>query len=55
MYNFQIPLINYGINRTGKVIVALGCSFVQGQGAFDDEIYDRFHTDYLGCLLKKKN
>jgi hypothetical protein len=48
MYNFQIPLINYGINRTGKVIVSLGCSFVQGQGAFDDEIYDRFHTDYLG-------
>lgn len=54
MYQQQIEKINKVIDRTGKAIISLGCSFVQGQGAVNDELY----TDYdwvfekLGIPLK---
>lgn len=39
MYYEQVEKINRDIDRTGKAIVSLGCSFVQGQGAVNDELY----------------
>jgi hypothetical protein len=42
MYKEQIKEINVDLQRTKKAIIALGCSFVQGMGAFDDEIYEKY-------------
>jgi hypothetical protein len=42
MYNKLIPDINKKIAETGRAIISLGCSFVQGQGAFNAEIYDTY-------------
>lgn len=39
MFSNLIPTINANIKRTKKAIVSIGCSFVQGQGAIDEEIY----------------
>lgn len=39
MYQKQIQKINETINKTGKAIISIGCSFVQGQGAVNDELY----------------
>lgn len=54
MYQQQIAKINADIDRTGKAIISLGCSFVQGQGAVDDELYDNYEWQYekLGVPLK---
>lgn len=54
MYQRQIKKINEIIDRTGKAIIGLGCSFVQGQGAFDEELVRRYGTKYddLGSPLK---
>lgn len=54
MYRRQIKKINEIIDRTGKAIIGLGCSFVQGQGAFDEELVRRYGTKYddLGSPLK---
>ena len=41
MYNSQIKQINKDLAKKGKAIVSIGCSFVQGQGAIDDEIFDK--------------
>lgn len=56
MYQQQIEKINRDIERTGKVIISLGCSFVQGQGAVDDELYTNYIWEYekLGVPLKIK-
>jgi len=53
MHNSQIPDINAGIAKTGKVIIALGCSFVQGQAAIDMEILEEFPSkcDSLGVPM----
>ena len=48
MYDYQISKINYTINKTGKAIVALGCSFVQGQGAYNDELYEKYNWVHPG-------
>ena len=48
MYNRQIPKINETISKTGKAIVALGCSFVQAQGAIDDALFENYEWEYLG-------
>lgn len=48
MYNKQITEINKDLEKTGKAIIALGCSFVQGQGAFDDEMYKTYKWDFPG-------
>ena len=42
MYRSQVAKINEGINKTGKVIIALGCSFVQAQGAIDMNILEKY-------------
>lgn len=39
MYRKQIKEINEGIKRNKKAIISIGCSFVQGQGAVDDNLY----------------
>jgi hypothetical protein len=48
MYKSQISQINQDIDRTGKAIIAFGCSFVQGQGAINDELYTEYQWKYLG-------
>lgn len=48
MYYRQIDEINADIDRTKKAIVTLGCSFVQGQGAVDDSLYEEYQWDFYG-------
>jgi len=48
MYIQQVEQINKDLERTGKAIVAFGCSFVQGQGAIDDELYEDYTWEYVG-------
>lgn len=48
MLHSQIPLINDTIKRTGKAVVAIGCSFVQGQGAIEDILYENYKWEYRG-------
>lgn len=57
MYRRQIENINKIIDKTGKAIIGLGCSFVQGQGAFDEEIVNRYGTIFteLGNPLEIGN
>ena len=47
MYQKQIPAINQSLARTGKAVVALGCSFVQGQGAVDTDMYDDYNWEFV--------
>jgi hypothetical protein len=42
MYSKQVKQINKDIAKKGRAIVAIGCSFVQGQGAINDEIFDEY-------------
>jgi hypothetical protein len=42
MYRESIKQINDDINRTKRVIISLGCSFVQGHGAIDESIYKNY-------------
>lgn len=42
MYQEEILGINEDLKRTKKAIISLGCSYTEGQGAVDDELY----TDY---------
>lgn len=39
MFKEYIPQINDTVKRTKKAIIALGCSFAQGQGAINEKIY----------------
>lgn len=49
MWNrLDIEKINVGLQQTGKAIIAMGCSFVAGQGCLDDEIYENFKLTYPG-------
>jgi hypothetical protein len=48
MYLSQVKEINESLKRTGKAIIAIGCSFVQGQGAVDDELYTNYKWNYEG-------
>lgn len=56
MHLQQINQINQDIDRTGKAIIGLGCSFVQGQGAVDDSLYEEYEWKFieLGKLLELK-
>lgn len=47
MYNKQLLQINKDIDRTGRAIIALGCSFVQGQGAVHDSLYEQYNWKYI--------
>lgn len=42
MYYQQVERINRDIARTRRAIITLGCSFVQGQGAVNDELYQEY-------------
>jgi len=42
MYRHQVEEINKDLLRTRKAIIGLGCSFTQGQGAINDEIYEDY-------------
>jgi hypothetical protein len=46
MYYRQVDEINADISRTRRAIVTLGCSFVQGQGAVDDSLYEEYKWHY---------
>jgi len=42
MYFDQVKEINRSLKKTGKAIISLGCSFVEGQGAIDQELYNNY-------------
>lgn len=42
MNKIRIPNINSDIIRTGRAIISLGCSFVQGHGALHEKIYKEY-------------
>lgn len=42
MYIRQVDEINESLAKTKKAIISLGCSFVEGQGAIDQEIYTNY-------------
>jgi len=50
MYKSQVTRINKDLKNTKRAIIAIGCSFVQGQGAFDDELYENFKWKYTEGL-----
>jgi hypothetical protein len=47
MYYEFIDNINRQIKKNKKAIISLGCSFVEAQGAIDQELYDRLGWDML--------
>jgi len=52
MFVNQYDQINHSLKQTNQAIIALGCSFVQGQGAVDDkllELYD-WKVDNAGTM-----
>ena len=46
MYKSQVIEINNDLKKTKKAIIAIGCSFVQGQGAINDELYQDYKWNY---------
>lgn len=56
MFYRQIEQINSDINRTRKAIITLGCSFVQGQGAVDDSLFEEYdwHFERVGIPISIK-
>lgn len=46
MYKNQVRFIKEDLKRTKKAIIAIGCSFVQGQGAVNDELYREYEWNY---------
>lgn len=50
----DIPKINKSLKTTRKAIIGVGCSFVEGQGAFDTEIYENYPwtCEEVGVPLK---
>lgn len=45
MYSRQYEFINTDLRRTRAAVIGMGCSFVEGQGAFDDEMYEMYHFE----------
>lgn len=43
MHYNQIPRINEDLKRTRKAIISIGCSFVEGQGAIDSWIWNKYY------------
>lgn len=54
MQQISTEHINFDLKRTGRAIIALGCSFVDGQGAVDDILYEKYNWEYkaLGYPLQ---
>lgn len=48
MHYNRIPEINKGIIKNQKVVITLGCSFVEGQGAIDQKIWDTYYKKSIG-------
>jgi hypothetical protein len=48
MYKSQVDEINKSLEKTRKAIISIGCSFVQGQGAVNDELYENYKWVYAG-------
>lgn len=48
MYDIQIVEATKDLKKTKRAIVAIGCSFVQGQGAVNDELYENYKWHYKG-------
>lgn len=48
MYQKHVDQINKQLKTTNKAIIALGCSFVEGQGAVNDELYLNYKWEYTG-------
>lgn len=46
MYKEQVSVIAKDLKKTKKAIVAIGCSFVQGQGAVNDELYQDYNWNF---------
>jgi hypothetical protein len=42
MYHRQVDEINTDLAKTRKAIIAIGCSFVEGQGAVNQELIDNY-------------
>jgi hypothetical protein len=47
MFRRHVSTINADLERTGKAIISLGCSFVEGQGAVNDELYTDYQWDFV--------
>lgn len=45
MYYEQVDKINKEIDRTRKAVITLGCSFVQGMGAYNEEIWQKYEWE----------
>lgn len=44
----QIQRINKKLQHTDKAIIALGCSFAEGQGAINDELFNDYKWSFQG-------
>jgi len=42
-----VPEINKSLKKNKKAIISLGCSFVEGQGAINDEMYSDYRWDFI--------
>lgn len=53
MFSSQVKQINKDLAKKGRAIISIGCSFAQGQGAINDEIFDNynFKASPLGEVL----
>jgi len=56
MYFKYIDKINKDLKRTKKAVISLGCSFVEGQGAVDQDLYESYdwHMDKTGIPMAPK-
>lgn len=56
MFKKELLIVNNDLKRTRKAIIGIGCSFVEGQGAVNDELYEKFKwtVDELGLPVKPK-
>jgi hypothetical protein len=48
-------MLENGIRGKKKVFIGIGCSFVEGQNAFDDDMFDRFPPEYDNLAYTFKN
>lgn len=46
MYKSQIDAINSDLKTTRKAIIAIGCSFVQGQGAINESLFQEYKWNF---------
>ena len=53
MFHHQIKKINNDLKRTKRAIISFGCSFVEGQGAIDQDLYEtsEWSMDHVGIPM----